>query len=96
MGFGFRNALSHFRRWVMHVFGGLEGVTMYVDDILVQARTTEELLERLEAVFDRIREEVLINLENGDWRGEFNGVQTEKRVFEHRRKQSGSSSKHPS
>lgn len=48
--FGVASAPSMFQRIMENILQGLPGVCVYIDDILVSGKTTEEHLRNLEAV----------------------------------------------
>lgn len=52
--FGVASAPAIFQRTMETLLRGLEGVSVYIDDILVTGATTEQHLRNLEAVLDRI------------------------------------------
>ena len=56
--FGLCNTPATFQRLMQRVLTGLEGKLcfVFIDDILVYSQTFEEHLERLQAVFTRLRE----------------------------------------
>ena len=54
--FGLTNAPPSFQRMMDKVLDGLEGVRVYLDDILITAADEEEHLRRLRAVFQRLRD----------------------------------------
>lgn len=58
MAFGLTNAPATFQRLMEHCMGDLNfsKCIVYIDDIIVFAKTFEEHLERLEAVFTRLQE----------------------------------------
>lgn len=58
MPFGLCNAPATFQRLMEEVLGGIPFTTclVYLDDIIVHAATFEELTERLQVIFDRLRE----------------------------------------
>jgi len=62
MPFGLTNAPATFQRLMDSVFAGLKWKTLlvYMDDVLVYAKTFEDHLTNLRAAFDRIREANLI------------------------------------
>ena len=63
MPFGMRNSSATFQCLVDRLVSGLEGVTAYIDDLLVYSNTWEEHVERLRALFSRLLESSLtINL----------------------------------
>jgi len=55
MPFGLCNAAQTFQRFMDKVVAGLEGIYVYIDDILVVSSTDEEHVKRLEALFQRLR-----------------------------------------
>jgi len=58
MPFGARNAPAHFRTWMRHLMTKMPpGVVQYFDDVHIQGRNIDELLERLHAVVDVFVEE---------------------------------------
>nr|VZI48485.1 unnamed protein product [Spirometra erinaceieuropaei] len=56
MPFGLRNASQTFQRFVDRVLRGLPFVYAYIDDLLVASSTTEEHMEHLATVFDRLQQ----------------------------------------
>ena len=56
MPMGISSAPEIFQRVMTDIFGGLEGVEINMDDLLVHGRTLKEHNERLEAVLRRARE----------------------------------------
>ena len=52
--FGVVSAPSLFQRIMENIFQGLAGVSVYLDDILVTGKTTEEHLANLEGVLSRL------------------------------------------
>nr|VZI45142.1 unnamed protein product [Spirometra erinaceieuropaei] len=56
MPFGLRNASQTFQRFVDRVLRGLPYVYAYIDDLLVASSTTEEHMEHLATVFDRLQQ----------------------------------------
>lgn len=52
--FGISTAPSIFQRCMNNVLQGLNGVTVYIDDILVSVETKEEHLANLDAVMQRL------------------------------------------
>nr|VZI36105.1 unnamed protein product [Spirometra erinaceieuropaei] len=56
MPFGLRNASQTFQRFVDRVLRGLPFVYAYIDDLLVASSTTEEHMEHLTTVFDRLQQ----------------------------------------
>ena len=58
MPFGLNNAPATFQRYMQNVLGDLydNGVLVYLDDVLVHARTEKELLIRFKQVLERFRE----------------------------------------
>nr|VZI44021.1 unnamed protein product [Spirometra erinaceieuropaei] len=56
MPFGRRNASQTFQRFVDRVLCGLPFVYAYIDDLLVASSTTEEHMEHLTTVFDRLQQ----------------------------------------
>ena len=56
MGFGFVNAPATFQRAMDFIFKDVEGVVVYIDDILVCAATEQEMLERLTLCFQKLLE----------------------------------------
>lgn len=62
--FGLANAPSVFQRTLNSTLSGLEGVLVYIDDILIPAENEEQALQRLNQVLQRLREAGLtLNLE---------------------------------
>lgn len=55
MPFGLKNASQTFQRVVNTVLRGIDGVFIYVDDVLIASRTEEEHENVLEQVFDRLQ-----------------------------------------
>ena len=63
MPFGMHNAPSTFQRIINHVIRDFEGVSTYLDDLLVVSETWEEHLKKLHALFSRLSDAGLtINL----------------------------------
>nr|VZI05690.1 unnamed protein product [Spirometra erinaceieuropaei] len=56
MPFRLRNASRTFQRFVDRVLRGLPFVYAYIDDLLVASSTTEEHMEHLATVFDRLQQ----------------------------------------
>lgn len=56
MPFGMRNAAATFQRLANKVVDGLEGCTVYVDDIIVYSNTWPEHINRLGKLFKRLEE----------------------------------------
>nr|VZI04584.1 unnamed protein product [Spirometra erinaceieuropaei] len=56
MPFGLRNASQTFQRFVDRVLRGLPFIYAYIDDLLVASSTTEEHMEHLATVFDRLQQ----------------------------------------
>nr|VZI14111.1 unnamed protein product [Spirometra erinaceieuropaei] len=56
MPFGLRNASQTFQRFVDRVLRGLPFAYAYIDDLLVASSTTEEHMEHLTTVFDRLQQ----------------------------------------
>nr|VZI17555.1 unnamed protein product [Spirometra erinaceieuropaei] len=56
MPFGLRNDSQTFQRFVDRVLRGLPFVYAYIDDLLVASSTTEEHMEHLTTVFDRLQQ----------------------------------------
>ena len=56
--FGLANAPAHFSRLMQYVMHPhlFQILLVYLDDLLIYAKTFDEHLERLQAVFDRLRE----------------------------------------
>ena len=53
LGYGFKNAPSHFSRMISRVISGLGGVLNYLDDIVVGGQTQQEALKNFEQVISR-------------------------------------------
>ena len=63
MPFGMTNAVATFQRLMNNLVSGLDGVNVYIDDIVVYSTCWREHLERLQKLFLRLREARLtINL----------------------------------
>lgn len=63
MPFGLRNAPTTFQRLMNCVVAGLEGGTVYLDDVVVYSDTWFSHLRRIRALFDRLAEACLtVNL----------------------------------
>ena len=60
MPFGLRNAAQTFQRFMDEVTRGLQGVFVYLDDILVASRTSKEHEKHLLALFIRLRDHGLV------------------------------------
>nr|VZI21205.1 unnamed protein product [Spirometra erinaceieuropaei] len=56
MPFGLRNASQTFQRFVDRVLRGRSFVYAYIDDLLVASSTSEEHMEHLATVFDRLQQ----------------------------------------
>nr|VZI45164.1 unnamed protein product [Spirometra erinaceieuropaei] len=56
MPFGLRNASQTFQRFVDRVLRGVPFLYAYIDDLLVASSTTEEHMEHLTTVFDRLQQ----------------------------------------
>ena len=56
MPFGLTNAPSTQQAFMQNVFTGLAGVEVLLDDILIYGRNEDEVVQRLEGVFQRLRE----------------------------------------
>lgn len=56
MPFGVVNGPATFQRWIETMVGDLyhQGVSAYIDDILIHAKTEDQLLERIELVLQRL------------------------------------------
>ena len=54
--FGLSAAAEIYQREIELTLAGLEGVRNISDDIIIGGRTTEELLERMNATFQRLKE----------------------------------------
>ena len=54
MPFGFKNAPATFQRLMNQVIHGLDGIRVYLDDILVVADSWEEHIQQLEELFGRL------------------------------------------
>jgi len=54
MPFGLRNASQTFQRFIDLIFGDLNFVTCYIDDILVHSPSQKQHLQHLEQVFQRL------------------------------------------
>ena len=54
--FGMKDSPSAFQSIVTQVLAGMEGVSAYIDDILLTGSSFEEHLDRLEEVLIRLRE----------------------------------------
>ena len=57
--FGLTNAVTYRCRTTQKLFGNIEGVTVYFDDLLVYAKTQSEYDERLRKVFESIQDQGL-------------------------------------
>ena len=53
--FGLCNAPSTFQRVMDNVLRGLEGVFVYIDDIMISGKTFEEVCERFRNVLNRLK-----------------------------------------
>ena len=56
MAFGWATAPQTFRYFISNALAGLPGVVNYVDDLFVEAHSVDELLDRMEGVYSRLRE----------------------------------------
>ncbi len=56
MPFGLTNAPRTFQRFMQHVLRGIDGVRVYIDDIVIFSKTIEEHLETIQKVFERFSE----------------------------------------
>ena len=64
MQFGLCNAAQTFQRHMHKVFGDLDFVTIYIDDICIASKTANEHKEHLRTVFERLKEnKLVINVE---------------------------------
>ena len=64
LAFGFRNAPATFQRMVNDVVRGIEGIEVYIDDIVIFTDTWKDHVLKLKLLFDRLREANLtVNLE---------------------------------
>lgn len=53
MAFGFKNAPAHFRKFMQFALGGLVGVHIYFDDLILEGESAEAVLNVLEEVVQR-------------------------------------------
>ncbi|CAH8623280.1 unnamed protein product [Dicrocoelium dendriticum] len=60
MPFGLNNAAPTFRRFIHVVTLGLESIYPYLDDILIASSSDDEHLRRVEALFQRLTQPVVI------------------------------------
>ena len=68
MPFGMKNSQATFKRMMNKCLNGLEGVGIYVDDIVIYSNSWSEQLKRLEAVFCRLAAANLtVNLAKSDF-----------------------------
>lgn len=68
MPFGLRNSPQTFQRFVDTVTRGLDGVFVYVDDILVVSDSEQNHLKQLQALFDRLRQYgLVINVDKSEF-----------------------------
>ena len=68
MPFGIKNSQATFQRLMNICLKDLEGVEVYVDDIVIFSDTWEEHLKRLEQVLFRLKEaNFIVNLSNSDF-----------------------------
>jgi hypothetical protein len=56
MPFGLRNAPATFSKFMINAFRDMDFVQVYIDDVTVGSRTTEEHVEHLRVVFARLRQ----------------------------------------
>ena len=56
MPFGVRNGTASFQRMMRKVLQGIEGVLVYIDDVIVFTRTQEEHLEVVDRVLQRLEQ----------------------------------------
>ncbi|CAB0013451.1 unnamed protein product [Nesidiocoris tenuis] len=55
MCFGLKNAAQSFQRWMDEIFGDLDYVFVYIDDVLVASSSKEEHRQHLRTVMERFR-----------------------------------------
>ena len=68
MPFGMKNSQATFQRMMNQCLGDLDGVGIYVDDIVIYSDTWEEHMARLCQVFDRLEEARLtVNLSKSEF-----------------------------
>jgi cleavage and polyadenylation specificity factor subunit 1 len=68
MPFGLRNAAPTFQRFMDYILRGLEGVQVYIDDILIASNSPEAHLHLLERVLSRLHDAGLrVNSEKSVW-----------------------------
>lgn len=66
--FGIKNAPAGFSRIMRKIFGELEGVETYIDDLTIHGETLEELLDRQDRVLKKVQEFGLhLNLTKCHW-----------------------------
>lgn len=70
MSFGLRNAPASFQRLMNRVVAGLDGVTVYLDDVVLVSDTWSSHLKRLRLLFDRLAQARLtVNLAKCEFAG---------------------------
>ena len=68
MPFGMRNAASTFQRLMWMVTKDLEGCVIYLDDIVIFSDTWEEHVNRIEALFKRLKDAgLVVNLSKSEF-----------------------------
>ena len=66
--FGLCNAPSYFSSIMQNIFGNLDFVQIFIDDIIIWSENEEQHLEHLKIVFDKLRENGLtLNGEKCNW-----------------------------
>ncbi len=60
---GLTNAVPTFHRLMDSIFGGLDYVSCYLDDVLIASRTAEKHLQHVAAVLERLQQHQLLALE---------------------------------
>ena len=67
MPFGMKNSPGTFQRLVNKVISGLDGVVVYIDDVIIYSDTWEEHLRLIRTFFDRLSEfQLTVNLNKSE------------------------------
>lgn len=68
LAFGLKNAPEEFHRLIFTLLEGIEGVTNYIDDIIISGKTKKQHDERVKEVITRLAKANLsINFEKSQW-----------------------------